>query len=81
MKLNRKRTRVHIANDNGIAQPTFYTTKEAAHLLRVSPVTLARWRISGCGPCFRKFGRKVVYRKRDLLVWAKQQTRTSTSAA
>ena len=64
-----------------IFRPIFMTATEAATFLRVSAVTLGRWRISGHGPPFRKFGRKVVYRKRDLLVWAEQQTRTSTSAA
>jgi hypothetical protein len=57
----------------------FYTASEAATILRVSKVTLARWRIEGFGPPFRKFGRRVVYARGELLSWADAQGRTSTS--
>src|SRR5262249_12290922 len=52
---------------------------EAAELLRVSPITLGRWRIEGRGPPFRRFGRRVVYARCDLLSWADAQTHLSTS--
>lgn len=58
---------------------TFLTVKEAAAFLRVSPVTLGRWRIEGKGPPFRKFGRRVLYASSDLIVWGEAQTRISTS--
>jgi hypothetical protein len=58
---------------------TFLTVREAAALLRVSAVTLGRWRIEGRGPVFRKFGRRVVYAERDVTTWASDQARISTS--
>jgi hypothetical protein len=60
--------------------PTFMNAPEASMWLRVSVVTLARWRIEGCGPPFRKFGRRVIYALADLIVWADAQKRISTSA-
>jgi hypothetical protein len=57
----------------------FLTTSEAGGFLRISPITLGRWRIEGHGPPYRKFGRRVVYARDDLLAWAKQQARSSTS--
>jgi Helix-turn-helix domain len=57
----------------------FLTTSEAGSFLRISPITLGRWRIEGYGPPFRKFGRRVVYFRDDLLAWANQQARSSTS--
>jgi len=59
--------------------PAFRTGTEAAAFLRVSPVTLGRWRIQGRGPRFRKFGRRVVYAQVDLIAWADGQVRSSTS--
>jgi hypothetical protein len=59
--------------------PVFLTTSEAGAFLRISPVTLGRWRIEGYGPPYRKFGRLVLYARDDLIVWANQQTRASTS--
>jgi hypothetical protein len=58
----------------------FLTASEVAALLRISPVTLSRWRIEGCGPPFRKFGRRVLYSHGDLLTWAETQRRWNTSA-
>jgi hypothetical protein len=57
----------------------FFTVVEAATFLRISAVTLGRWRIEGRGPPFRKFGRRVVYACDDLLAWAREQSRSSTS--
>jgi excisionase family DNA binding protein len=59
--------------------PCFLRVREAAELLRVSTVTLGRWRVSGRGPAFRKFGRRVLYALSDLLEWADDQRRLSTS--
>ena len=57
----------------------FLTAKEAADLLNVSPVTLARWRLEGSGPPFCKFGRTVRYERAALLNWARSRARRSTS--
>jgi excisionase family DNA binding protein len=62
-----------------IEHPVFLTVMEAAALLRVSQVTLGRWRIEGRGPVYRKFGRRVLYADRDVIAWAAGQARMSTS--
>ena len=61
--------------------PIFLSAKEAAALLRISPVTLSCWRIEGRGPAYRKFSRRVVYARDELVGWAEAQRRQSTSAA
>jgi len=62
-----------------INPPCFLTAPEAAELLRVAPVTLNRWRIEGHGPPFRRFGRRVVYARADIIAWADARVRSSTS--
>jgi excisionase family DNA binding protein len=59
----------------------FLTVSEAAALLRLSKITLGRWRIEGKGPPFRKFGRRVLYATADLIAWGEAQKRVSTSEA
>lgn len=51
----------------------------AAHLLGMSSVTLARWRVIGGGPQFLKFGRSVRYRVSDLEAWAALQQYKNTA--
>lgn len=46
------------------------TTPEAAEYLGISPNTLHRWRWSGDGPRYRKFGRCVRYARTDLDAYA-----------
>jgi hypothetical protein len=58
----------------------FLLPEEAARFLRLSDSTLAKMRCTGGGPRFLKLGRKVVYRRDDLLAWANAQGVTSTSA-
>ena len=58
---------------------TFLATAEAAAILRVAPITLCKWRVSGRGPRFVNMGRAVRYRLADLLDWAETQSRRSTS--
>jgi hypothetical protein len=57
----------------------FLTAREAAGFLRLSEITLGRWRLEGYGPPHHKFGRRVVYSRRDLIEWAHSQRRLSTS--
>jgi predicted DNA-binding transcriptional regulator AlpA len=59
---------------------TFCTQSEAAEFLRLSERTLERWRVEGMGPRFRRFGRRVVYAKSDLEVWADSRCFDSTSS-
>jgi len=58
---------------------TFLTTNEAAEVLRLSPRTLERLRLTGGGIPFRKFGRRVVYARADVFDWAANRRFTSTS--
>ena len=63
-----------------MTQALYFTQAEAADLLRISERTLERWRVEGCGPRFRRFGRRVVYSKSDMEVWADGRCLQSTSA-
>lgn len=61
-------------------RPTEYMgTREAAALLRLSPRTLDRYRVTGEGPAFHKFGTRIRYARADLDAWAAERRRTSTS--
>jgi hypothetical protein len=52
---------------------------EAARLLGLSATTLAKHRICGTGPTYRKLGGRVVYAPDDLKRWADRGLRHSTS--
>ncbi len=52
--------------DPGIAGARVLTTVEAAKWLGLSPRTLEKWRVTGQGPRYRKFGRSVRYAISDL---------------
>ncbi len=67
------------ANKANTAQ-LFLTAAEAAALLRVSQITLSRWRIQGYGPRWIKMGpKRVAYAMDDLIAWTNAQKRSSTS--
>jgi hypothetical protein len=53
-------------------------TREAARLIGLSPRTLEKYRTYGAGPTYLKIGGRVVYRQRDLEVWAERGERRST---
>ena len=55
------------------------TTAQAAAALGLSPRTLERYRVKGCGPRFRKVGRWVRYLPVDLERWLNSRSRQSTS--
>ena len=57
----------------------FLTPKEAAAYLRVSKSYLDKLRVYGGGPKFLRFGRKILYRKSDLDLWAVARCFGSTS--
>ncbi len=48
----------------------YVDTREAAERLGLSPNTLARYRITGAGPRYYRFGGCVRYRETDLEAWA-----------
>ena len=55
------------------------TPKEAAGFLRLSESFLAKARMRGDGPRYRKLSRSVRYLKADLLVYLKACAKTSTA--
>jgi predicted DNA-binding transcriptional regulator AlpA len=55
------------------------TPKEAARFLRLSESFLAKARMRGDGPRYRKLSRAVRYVKSDLLDWLRACAKTSTS--
>ena len=56
----------------------YLPTREAAHYLGLSARTLNRYRVSGDGPVFHRFGGRVRYRCDDLDAWAAARRRVST---
>ena len=57
----------------------YLNTREAADHLGLSTRTLDRYRVSGDGPVFIKFGGRVRYLREDLDAWARTRRRKSTS--
>ena len=57
----------------------YLNTREAAEHLGLSTRTLDRYRVSGDGPVFIKFGGRVRYLREDLDAWARSRRRRSTS--
>src|SRR5262245_27414585 len=53
---------------------------EAALYLRLSASTLAKWRLTGLGPAYRKVGhRSVLYSIEEINAWLEQRRFRSTS--
>ena len=52
----------------------YFSPTQAAAYLGLSPSTLSRWRVKGCGPSHRKFGSTVHYAIADLDLYAKRAT-------
>jgi predicted DNA-binding transcriptional regulator AlpA len=59
----------------------YLNTEEAAHMLKLSPRTLEKQRVTGEGPRFRKFGSRVLYAAADIQSWADARTFSNTSEA
>ena len=57
----------------------YLNTRDAAAHLGLSTRTLDRYRVSGDGPVFLKFGGRVRYLREDLDAWARSRRRRSTS--
>ena len=57
----------------------YLSTREAADYLGLSARTLDRYRVSGEGPVFHRFGGRVRYLREDLDAWAKARRRASTA--
>ena len=63
----------------GMTKTTYLNTREAADHLGLSTRTLDRYRVSGDGPVFLRFGGRVRYLREDLDAWARTRRRKSTS--
>jgi hypothetical protein len=74
-ELGDRGTQTHAAPVNRL----FLNNDEAAQFLNLSPRTLEKQRVTGGGPRFRKFGRRVLYALSDLEVWANARTFETTS--
>lgn len=59
--------------------PTFLNSKQAADYLGLKPNTLAKMRVYGNGPKYRKHGFRVLYALEDLNAWSEASSRRSTS--
>lgn len=57
----------------------FIPETEAADFLCQSVRTIQKWRVTGAGPQFYKFGRSVRYRRRELFEWVEERRRAHTS--
>ncbi len=66
-------------NDDEQHRPTFLNSKQAADYLGLKPNTLAKMRVYGNGPKYRKHGFRVLYSLDDLNVWSDASRRSSTS--
>ena len=56
------------------------TVEDAAARLKISKHTLNRWRVTGEGPPFIKYGPRLIrYQEAALDEWAAERTRASTS--
>jgi len=59
----------------------YVTDERAAELLHVSKAALRQWRYEGRGPRYTKAGgRKVLYRKSELVRWLEANERQGTAA-
>jgi hypothetical protein len=57
----------------------FLSTKDASQVLKLTVLTLARYRCSGFGPPFMKIGGKILYERGVIETWALNRKRSSTS--
>jgi hypothetical protein len=60
-------------------RPTFLNSKQAADYLGLKPNTLAKMRVYGNGPKYRKHGFRVLYSLDELNAWSDASRRSSTS--
>lgn len=65
--------------DNSTLAAEWLPPEDAAALLGVSLKTLQKWRCSGGGPAFAKFGRVIRYPRSELSDWMLSRIRASTS--
>ena len=57
----------------------FLSEDQVADLLCQSVRTIQKWRVSGFGPPFYKFGRSVRYNRSDLVDWIETRRKAHTT--
>lgn len=58
------------------------TVEQAAAFLNLRPRTLNKWRVIGGGPAYIAISNRAIrYRRRELVAWANERWRRSTSDA
>ena len=76
--LNEKHNASH-----SVQTETYLTNNEAAELLKISPRTLERLRVTGTGPSFLKAGTgkhsRVLYKHSEIVPWQENNSYQSTS--
>ena len=66
-------------HQNVAPEKMLLTGEETSEFLNVASQTLAQWRFKGGGPTFLRYGRRVMYRKSDLLAWLAEREYQNTS--
>ncbi len=65
--------------DQNPPRPQFLNTRQASDYLGLKPNTLAKMRVYGNGPKYRKHGFRVLYSLDELSAWSEASSRSSTS--
>ncbi|WP_319498031.1 helix-turn-helix domain-containing protein [uncultured Cohaesibacter sp.] len=55
-----------------------YTPEQTGEILKMATQTLAKWRMTGEGPRFLKFGNRIRYTEKDLLAYINDNTKQHT---
>ena len=68
---------------HSVQTETYLTNNEAAEMLKISPRTLERLRVTGTGPSFLKAGTgkrsRVLYKHSEIVEWLEKNSHQSTS--
>lgn len=75
----RQSQQMKMKEPEGLEEPVYLDTREAAAFLGLSPRTLDRYRVTGEGPEFFRFGTRIRYLKSDVAAWASIRRVRSTS--
>lgn len=67
------------AESHTIRHREFLSESHVADLLCQSVRTIQKWRVTGYGPPFYKFGRSVRYRRAEMIEWVETRRRAHTS--
>lgn len=53
-------------------EPEYLLTDEASELIRTPRATLYQWRHQGIGPPARRVGKRLLYRRDELIAWVEK---------